>query len=176
MTISIHHDLRRCPRVASAAILASVLVFAALILLAMRAYPGGAAWDPATRGSDFWLNYLCDLERGVALDGEPNAGAALARVAVLVLALGFAALFGALPRLFPVHVRLGRAIRWLGCTGALGAASVGVLPNDRFGDVHVYAILAGAVPGLAAVARWQYWPSLARACRCGPLPSSAAPW
>jgi hypothetical protein len=137
--------------VASTAIHVAVAAFAGLILLAMHAYPGGTTWDPTTRGSDFWLNYLCDLERGVALDGEPNpVGATLARVAVVLLALGFVAMFWTLPRLLPGQRGLGNWVRWLGFAGALGSISVGALPNDRFGDVHIFAILSGAVPSLAA--------------------------
>jgi len=138
---------------ASTAVQGALVAFAALIVLAMRAYPGGTAWDPTTRGHDFWLNYLCDLPRGVALDGAPNpVGSALARSAIVILALGLVPFFLSVPSLFPARARLGFAIRVLGCVGALGAVAVGLLPNDRFGDVHVYAILSGGVPGLAAAA------------------------
>jgi hypothetical protein len=89
----------------------------------------------------------------VALDGEPNPfGSALARAAMSILALGFAPFFLSLPSLFPARARLGFAIRLLGCVGALGAVAVGLLPNDRFGDVHFYLILSSGVPCLAASA------------------------
>jgi hypothetical protein len=142
---------QRAPGAAPAAIHAAVVAFVGLILLAMRAYPGGTAWDRATRGNDFWLNYLCDLERAEALDGEPNrVGAALARAAVIILALGLLPLFWSLPRLFETSERRRLAVRGLGCAGALGGVAVGLLPNDRFGDVHVYAILCAGLPSLAA--------------------------
>ena len=138
---------------ACTAVHAAIVAFTALILLAMRAYPGGTAWDPTTRGHDFWLNYLCNLARGVALDGEPNpVGSALARSAMVILALAMVPFFLSLPSLFPSRARLGFAIRLLGSLGAVGAVAVGLLPNDRFGDVHVYAIVCGGVPGLAAAA------------------------
>jgi hypothetical protein len=138
---------------ASAAVHATVAAFAVVILLSMRVYPGGTAWNPTARGHDFWLNYLCDLARGVALDGEPNPlGSALARSAMVILAVGFVPLFLSLPSLFPSRARLGRSIRVLGCASALGAVAVGLLPNDRFGDLHVYAILSSGLPGLAAAA------------------------
>jgi len=139
---------------AAAAVNAAVVGFVALILLAMRVYPGGTAWDPTTRGNDFWLNYICDLERGVALDGAPNpVGAALARTGVIVLALGFVPLFWSIPRLFPWRGRrLGLAITSMGCAGAAGSIAVGLLPSDRFGDLHVYTILAAGLPSLAAAA------------------------
>ena len=39
----------------------------------MAEYPGGTGWDARSNGNDFWLNYLCDLERTVAINGQPNA-------------------------------------------------------------------------------------------------------
>jgi len=153
MVTSPHAGARRTPCSAPAAVHAAIVAFGALIALAMRVYPGGTAWDPTARGHDFWLNYLCDLSRGSALDGEPNpVGSALARAAMVVLAVGFVPFFLSLPGLFPSRSCLGRAIRVLGCFGALGAVAVGLLPNDRFGDIHVYAVLSGGLPGLAAAA------------------------
>ena len=117
----------------------------------MRAYPGGTVWDKTTRGSDFWLNYLSDLQRSVALNGEPNArGSALAQAAMLVLALGLAPLWWLAARLFPGRPRLGRAVRVAGIAGVAGAVAVGLLPSDRFGDGHSLAIVLGGVPGLVA--------------------------
>ena len=153
MMTSPNASARRSLCSASTAVRAAIVAFAALIVLAMRVYPGGTAWDRTTRGHDFWLNYLCDLARGVALDGEPNPlGSALARSAIVILALGLVPFFLSLPTLFPARARLGFAIRLLGSVGAVGAVAVGLLPNDRYGDVHVYAILTGGVPGLAAAA------------------------
>jgi hypothetical protein len=153
MTTSTPACARRTLSSASAAVQVAIAAFATLILLAIRAYPGGTAWDSTAPGHDFWLNYLCDLARSVALDGAPNPlGSALARLAMIILALGFVPFFLSLPTLFPSRPRLGYSIRALGCVCALGAVAVGLLPNDRFGDVHVYAVLSGGVPGLAASA------------------------
>ena len=93
---------------ASAAILAAEAAFVLLLIPAMRAYPGGTSWDPASSGHDFWLNYLCDLTRSVALNGQPNpAGAALAQGAMGLLALGLLPFWWVLPQLFPSGARLG---------------------------------------------------------------------
>ena len=35
----------------------AVAAFVALVIPAMRAYPGGTVWDPTTRGNHFWLNH-----------------------------------------------------------------------------------------------------------------------
>jgi hypothetical protein len=138
-------------RIASCAIVVAVAGFLALIVPAMRAYPGGTAWDSTTRGSDFWLNYLSDLQRSVALNGEPNtAGAALAQTAMLVLAVGLAPFWWLAARRFPERPLLGCAVRTSGLAGVVGSIAVGLMPSDRFGDGHSLAIVLGGVPGLVA--------------------------
>jgi hypothetical protein len=138
---------------ASAAIVAAVVGFVALIVLAMAEYPGGTGWDATTRGSDFWLNYLCDLERSVALNGQPNAfGSALAQAAMLVLASGLLVFWWALPRLFPASPRLGCAVRALGLATLPGMLAVSLLPSDRFPAWHPIAMVLAGLPGLAAAA------------------------
>jgi hypothetical protein len=138
-------------RAAAWAIVAAVTGFVGLAVPAMRAYPGGTVWNRASRGSDFWLNYLSDLQRSVALNGEPNAkGALYARAAMLVLALGLAPVWWLLPRRFPFAPRLGLAVRVCGMAGVAGALAVCVMPSDRFGSAHAFAIVLGGVPGLAA--------------------------
>ncbi len=129
----------------------SVVGFVCLIVPSMRAYPGGTYWDPTTRGSDFWLNYLSDLQRSVALNGVPNAeGAALARAALLVLATGLAPLWWLVTLLLPGRPHLRMAIRFLGGAGVLASAAAGLLPSDRFGEGHALATVLGGLSGLAA--------------------------
>jgi len=65
---------------AAQAMLVAAGAFVVLFVLAVLEYPGGTDWDPRARGHHFWLNYLCDLTRSVALDGEPNpVGSVLAQ-------------------------------------------------------------------------------------------------
>jgi hypothetical protein len=136
-------------RVAAAAVFAAEAAFVALLVPAMRAYPGGTSWNAIARGHDFWLNYLCDLTRQVALDGEPNPGAAVAQAAMTVLAMGLLPLWWLLPHLFPSRARLGWTVRLLGSIAAIGAVAVVLMPADRFG--HADAIVLAGLPGLAAV-------------------------
>lgn len=131
----------------------SVVGFVGLIVPSMCVYPGGTVWDPTTRGSDFWLNYLSDLQRSVALNGEPNAGgAALAQAAMLVLAAGLAPLWWIVTLLLPGRRRLRTAIRLFGGAGVLGSIAAALLPSDRFGDGHALATGLGGLSGLAAAA------------------------
>ena len=138
---------------ASAGILAAVAAFVALILLAMAEYPGGTGWDPTSHGNDFWLNYLCDLERTVARNGQPNPlGSALARAAVLVLASGLVFVWWIVPRLSRGSPRLGRAARVLGAVTVPGMLAVGLFPADRFPTWHPIEMILAGLPGLAAAA------------------------
>jgi hypothetical protein len=140
-------------RLAAVAILIAVAGFVALVVPAMREYPGGTVWDPTTRGSDFWLNYLSDLQRTVAINGQPNpTGARYARAAILLLAAGLGPLWWLLGRLFPERVRLGHVVRACGVLSVLGAVAAGFLPSDRFADGHTVAILCGGAAGVVAAA------------------------
>lgn len=141
----------RVDRALSNAIVVAIAGFSGLIVVAMAIYPGGNGWDRAAPGNDFWLNFLCDLERRVALDGKPNCvGSVLTQVAMLWLAGGLLALFWRLGRIFRARPRVAAAVRWLGGASVTGAAAVALMPADRFGDAHGLAIVIGGVPGLAA--------------------------
>jgi hypothetical protein len=140
-------------RVAPAAVIVAVAGFVALIVAAMCVYPGGTAWDATTVGHDFWRNYLCDLQRQVALDGRPNAvGSVLARAAMLVIGAGSAFFWLLLARVLDHRPELARPVRVLGCFAALGVAGVALLPVDRFPQVHPLLMLGAGAPGIAASA------------------------
>jgi len=125
--------------------------FVVLAALAMMAYPGGTSWDATTRGHDFWLNYLCDLERRTALNGAPNVlGAWLAQAAILMLALGVAPSWWSIARLFPRRTALAFATRWLGAFSSVGLAGAALFPNDTFGEIHPYLMALAGLPGLGA--------------------------
>ena len=130
----------------------SVAGFCVLIGVAMCAYPGGHEWDRTTRGHDFWRNYICDLARSTALDGEPNTTSApIAQVALVALLAGGAAFWWALPALFTrPESRLAGAVRTLGALSLAGVLGVALLPADRFGALHPIAMALSGGPGQAA--------------------------
>ncbi len=143
-------------------VLFGVVGFVVLTLAAMLAYPGGNVWDLTASGNDFWLNYLCDLERRIAIDGQPNLlGSLLTQGAMLMLALGMTAFWLTLPTLFPSLPRLGRATRALGVIAAAGMAAAALLPGDRFEAAHPLIMAGAGVPGI--VAAWLATIGLARA-------------
>lgn len=133
------------------AVLVLVLVFFVLFAAAALAYPGGTHFDHAAPGHDFWRNTMCDVARGVALDGRPNElGAALARLAMTSLALAVGLFFWSLPGVLPSRGRLGAAVRSLGGLSLFGMLAVVLLPTDRFSQLHGLAIVTAGVPGIAA--------------------------
>jgi hypothetical protein len=137
----------------SRSIVACVLGFVALELVAMHLYPGGTFWDRTSRGARFWENFVCDLGSGVALDGEPNElGSRFAQAAMLLLVVGFAPFWWTLPRLFLRLRRLGLAVRFLGLVSLVGIVGATLLPSSRVGSLHGVMVLVAAGPGLTAAA------------------------
>lgn len=135
------------------AILAAVVAFVVLAGTSMAAYPGGTSWDPATRGHDFWRNFLCDLVRGTSLGGTPNPiGSAFGKAAMLVLAAGLLPFFVRVTTLARGTPRLGLAVRITATIAVLAVPAVAFVSGDRFGKLHAVAVVAAGVPGLAACA------------------------
>jgi hypothetical protein len=138
-------------RSAAHLILASVTGFIVLEVLAMRLYPGGTWWDRTTEGHRFWLNFLCDLESRVSLNGDPNTvGSRVAQAAMLLMVLGLLPFWWIVPRLFPGFPRLGSAVRALGLASLGGIVAVVLMPSSRFGALHGAAVFVAGAPGLTA--------------------------
>jgi hypothetical protein len=132
----------------------------------MHVYPGGTQWNHTTVGNDFWRNYLCDLARTVALDGQPNpVGGGLAQAGMGVLTLALLQMWWSLPGLFPSYAFLGLGVRVLGSVAVACSFVVVLLPSNRFGDVHGTAIVVAALPGLVASLLSLWGPA-----RCAPAP------
>jgi hypothetical protein len=112
--------------------------------IAASQYPGGTWMDRTTRGHSFWGNFLCDVARTPALDGQPNPGAPWGRAAEWSLVLGLAVFFGLAPALVE-SPRRRRTIRILGAVAALGLMLVPI--TERV--AHALALIAGAGPGFA---------------------------
>jgi len=138
--------------IAPFAVMGSLFMFTILIASAMDAYPGGTAWDAHTHGHDFWRNYLCDLLRAVAINGESNAsGARLAKAAMLSLAAGAAPFWWTIAR-FLRGAPLGILVRVSGSVSSLAIVLVAVLTSDQFPSMHPVLLGGGGITGLLAAA------------------------
>jgi hypothetical protein len=132
-------------------VLSCAVVAAALFAIAASAYPGGNHFDHHAVGHDFWKNALCDVARGTAVGGAPNAtGAAFARASMSTMAVGIGALFWLLAESFGSAPRLALAVRSLAMVTVPAAIAVVFLPTDRFSDLHGVAVVTAGGFGLAA--------------------------
>src|SRR5688500_12205584 len=138
----------RVAAVAGVAILAFLGLGAVLLVTAMTRYPGGTVLDPQSVGHSFWVNFLCDLTSGTAVNGRSNQAALLARSGLVSLGLALCGFWLLLPVAF--SSRGGRAtaaaIRILGLLSILGLM---LAPVAR-GKAHVAAVFASCVPALVA--------------------------
>jgi hypothetical protein len=133
--------------VASVAIIGATALGAILLVLAMRAYPGGTAFDPTAPGHSFWFNFLCDLTSDTAVNGIANpSGARLGRAAMMTLALAVGCFWVMLPSSFANGRRFSVSIRTFGLLAVAGILAV----PAATGWAHVIVVLAAAACGLTA--------------------------
>lgn len=130
-------------------LLITIAVFALLIQLAIQRYPGGTWFDPTAPGHDLFRNFLCDLTQPVALNGRANPGVELAKVAMIVLDAGLLCVWLAVPAICAAS-SLARWVRGLGAVSFAGIVAVPLTPSLKLGVIHAVAVLAGAIPGIAA--------------------------
>jgi len=131
---------------AGAALLLTLLgAGAAATAVGASRYPGGTWSQPGSAGHSLLGNFLCDLARDIAVNGQPNPGAAWGRGAewTFVLAL---CLFWWLAPALAENRRWRASIPLLGTLSTLGLLLVPVTA----GLAHTAALLAGAGPGLVA--------------------------
>jgi hypothetical protein len=140
-------------RAAAYAIFALNVSFVAAAASAAGLYPGGTWLRPDSVGHSFWENFLCDLLHTQSLNGGNNAtGATLARGGMLAEAVALLLVWLSAPCLFPRRARTATFIRLAGVLSTLGTLAVVLLPSDRFGHVHGFAVVLASLPAfLAAV-------------------------
>ena len=132
-------------RLLAAVLLLLLAVGALASAVAAARYPGGTWMDRTTEGHSFWGNFLCDIARDRALDGQPHPGAAWGRAAEWVLFFALGLFFWVAPALV-VPRRRRATIRFLGIVATLGLFLVPVTS----GVPHALALIAGAGPGFTA--------------------------
>lgn len=81
-------------RLLALAVVPPLLVFVALMAAAMASYPGGTWEERSAQGHSQLRNFLCDLTRPVALNGQPNAlGARCADFGLMAYVVALAPFF-----------------------------------------------------------------------------------
>ncbi len=125
-------------------VLAAILQFLALTLIAMLVYAGGNELDPSAQGYAFTRNFFSSLGRTVAY-GQPNtASAALFFAAALGAGTGLLVFFLAYPRFFTGQLSC-RIWSLLGSVFGIGAAAafigIAFTPADLARPLHVRFVL-----------------------------------
>lgn len=75
------------------AVLTCMILSVALLITAALAYPGGTLYNNHAIGFNWTQNYISDLFKERAINGEPNAARFWAKGGMTFLALGFALFF-----------------------------------------------------------------------------------
>jgi hypothetical protein len=134
------------------AVLPPLLAFATLMLLAMSEYPGGTWEEHDAVGHSQVRNFLCDLTRPIAINGQANAlGARYAELGLYAYVIALGPFFLITPWLFADKRRLGRVVWICGALCSLGGIAIVALPSWMIGPLmHGVLVLTTAVPGLIA--------------------------
>ncbi len=116
--------------------------FVLLMAIAMWAYPGGTYRDDATEGYIFSQNFLSDLGRWSAWNGDQNFYAAfLFNFSFVVIGIVFTLFFKMLPSLFSAEVRLRKLTAigsGAGILGGLCLIGIGFTPADVALTPHIF--------------------------------------
>lgn len=139
-------------RLVALAVVPPLLAFATLMLLAMAEYPGGTWEDHGAPGHSQVQNFLCDLVRPIAINGQSNrAGARYAELGLYAYVLALSPFFLITPWLFAERKRLASVVWVCGSLCCLGGMAIVAFPSWRIGPlVHGALVLGTAVPGLIA--------------------------
>ncbi len=127
--------------------MASVVQFAVVIPWAMRVYPGGTILDSSTQGYSWNENWISDLGRTRAWNGEDNrASARLFSGSIVVLGFGMVLFFLASIRAFEETTALRVFAQVCGVLAGAGLVGVGCTPFDLFHTAHIVSLLLWIIP------------------------------
>ena len=142
----------RLRRMLALSVVPPLLTFVGLTAIALSSYPGGTWEERQAHGHSQVRNFLCDLTRPVALNGESNvAGARCADLGLMAFVLALAPFFLTTGSLFEDRKKLGQVVRVCGGLSGLGGVVIILFPSYQVGAlVHGVFVLVTAVPGLIA--------------------------
>lgn len=130
----------------------SVVSFAVFVTAAMLSYPGGTFYEPERVGHSFWHNFLCDLLRERSISGAPNElGAILSTTGMMCLIPGLVSLVWLVPEVVQVGGAFMVALRGVAIASCLALAAIPLLPADRFGTLHAFAVVGAGIPATLAL-------------------------
>lgn len=134
-----------------------VIQFGFSLPVAMRAYPGGTIRTPITKGYLWSENWLSDLGRQKAWNGESNLkSATVFNRSIIVLGMSLAIFFVGSYRGFLEYSFAEFGIAIFGVIAASGLIGVGLTPTDRLHDPHIVCLLVWLTAMLAVAVIFSY--------------------
>ena len=133
--------------------IASIIQFAVVAPKAMQHYPGGTVLNSRTLGYSWNENWLSDLGRDRAWNGQENhASARMFNGSTIVLGIGMVIFFFVANRAFEEITALRMVGQCCGVLAGIGLVGIGVTPFDRHEPAHINALLLWVIPmGIYAV-------------------------
>lgn len=121
--------------------------FLVAVPIAMQQYAGGSLHDTDSHGYSWANNWLSDLGRNQAWNGEQNAGSAMLFNSSIIgfgfsLAVFFVASIRAREEISVVDLANAAA----GVLAASGLIGIGLTPFDRFHKLHIACLLLWCIP------------------------------
>jgi hypothetical protein len=147
-------------------IIACILLFVALYLLAAWLYPGGSQAHPQQAGFSRRYNYWCNLFNETAINGRYNTGRAAAIAGMCVLSVTLALFWLHFPVYAGTQKGLRRLIQVCGVAAAISGIGVFMGPHDAMINIAGF-FGAGAMAGVMMVLwrlRWKRLWALALCC------------
>jgi hypothetical membrane protein len=120
----------------------AITQFVVIVPRAMAAYPGGMISDRNSKGYSWSNNWLSDLGRTQALNGDVNAKSAqLFNTSIIALGLFLAVFFVASLRAFDELTWSGILMTAFGVSSGLGLIVIGLTPFDIYEHAHIIGLL-----------------------------------
>lgn len=138
------------------------ILFLILYIVAALYYPGGTAFDKASKGFSWTQNYWCNLLNEEAINGQHNPARPIAMTAMVVLCVSMVIFW----YLFPLQVRFGKSRRSIMQLSGFGAMTTSFFLFTSFHDIVIdVATILGLIAfgGTLAGLKKLQWKRLFRA-------------
>ncbi len=138
-------------------VLFGLVQFAIALPIAMNDYPGGTVRDVDTEGYSWNGNWISDVGRRTAWNGEPNTfGSWIFTISIIALGSSLIVFFVASHR-SSAELDFGTfVITSCGAIASLGLIGIGLTPYDVFFTAHHVMLFTWIVPMFAVAAAFSY--------------------
>ncbi len=129
------------------AAISGMLQFCVCIYFSMINYPGGTLTDRNSVGYSWSSNWISDLGRDSAINGDSNLTSQVYfSWSIIVLGVMLLFFFAASTRAYEELSWRTMATAFFGIMAAIGLIGIGLTPVDRFHNAHITALFLWIVP------------------------------